>query len=86
MSLVYSKRLQYEKKEEIRLSPMLKAPTPKEKSKKEPDNTENATKNFDYTTIVNRLRTVGWRNHRHPTGVIKPVYGHPTFPLAATAV
>ena len=31
---------------------MTKAPTPtKKKSKKQLDNTKNATKNFDYTTI-----------------------------------
>ena len=38
---------QQEKKEEIWLSPVTKAPTPKEKSKKQCDNTKNATKNVD---------------------------------------
>ena len=33
---------------------------------------KNATKNFDYTTIVDRLRTVSWSNSSHPTGVVKP--------------
>ena len=47
---------------------------------------ENATKNFDYTTIAYRLRTVTWGNDSHPTGVVKPVYGIPTFPLTAKAV
>ena len=47
-----------EKKEEIWLSPMTKAPTPTEKSKKHHDNIKNATKNFDYTTIADRLKTV----------------------------
>ena len=47
-----------EKKEEIWLSPVTKAPTPTEKSKKQRDNIKNATKNFDYTTIADRLRTV----------------------------
>ena len=41
-------------KEEIWLNP-----TPKEKSKKQRDNTKNANKNFDYTTIADRLRTLG---------------------------
>ena len=41
----------------------------------------NATKNFDYITIADRLRTVSWSNNSHPTGVVKPVYGYPTFPL-----
>ena len=43
-------------------------------------------KNADYTTIADRLRTVNWGNDSHPTGVIKPVYGIPTFPLTAEAV
>ena len=60
------------KKKEIWLSPMTKAPTPTEKSK--------STKNFDYTTIADRLWTVNWGNDSHPTGVVKPVYGIPTFP------
>ena len=47
---------------------------------------KNATKNFDYTTIADRLRTVSWSNSSHPTGVVKPVYEHSTFPLTATAV
>ena len=43
-----------EKKEEIWLSPMIKAPTvtPTEKSKKQRDNIKSATINFDYTTIA----------------------------------
>ena len=47
---------------------------------------KNATKNFDYTTIADRLRTVSWGNDSHSTGVIKPVYGIPTFQLTAKAV
>ena len=47
---------------------------------------KNATKNFDYTTIADRLRSVSWSNGSHPTGVAKPVYERSTFPLAATAV
>ena len=43
--------------------------------------TQNATKNFDYTTIADRLRTVIWSNDNRPTGVVKPVYGILTFPL-----
>ena len=73
-------------KEEIWLSPMTEALTPTEKSKKQRDNTKNATKNFDYKTIADRLRTVSWGNDSHPAGVVKPVYGIPTFPLTAKAV
>ena len=31
---------------------------------------KKATKNFDYTTIADRLRTVSWGNDSHPTGVV----------------
>ena len=76
--------MQYkEKKEEIWLSPMTKAPTPKEKSKKESDNTKTPPK----TSITQRLqtdfRTVSWVND---TGIVKPVYGIPTFSLTAKVV
>ena len=49
---------------------MTEALTPTEKSKKQRDNTKNATKNFDYTTIADRLRTVSWGNDSHPAGVV----------------
>ena len=62
---------------------MTKATTPTEKSRKQRD---NATKIFDYTTIVGRLRTVGWSNNSHPTGLDKQVYKRSTFQLTATAV
>ena len=45
---------------------------------------KNATKNFDYTATADRLRTVSWGSDSHPTGVVKPVYGIPTFPLLTT--
>ena len=38
------------------------------------------------TSITQRLWTVSWSNNSHPTGVVKPVYGYPTFPLTTTAV
>ena len=44
---------------------------------------KNAAKNFDYTTIADRLGTVSWSNNSHPTVVVKPVYEYPTFPLTA---
>ena len=47
---------------------------------------KNATKIFDYTTIADRIRTVSWGNDSHLTGVVKPVYGNPTFPLTTKAV
>ena len=47
---------------------------------------KNATKNFDYTTIADRLRMVSWSNSSHPTGVVKPVNERSTFPLTTTAV
>ena len=50
-----------EKKKEIWLSPMTKPPIPTENSKTKRQHT-NATKNFDYTMIADRLRTVSWSN------------------------
>ena len=47
---------------------------------------KNATKNFDYTTIADWLRTISWGNDSHPTGVVEPVYGIQTFPLTAKTV
>ena len=58
-----------------------KSLTPTEQSKKQGDNTKTPPKNVDYTTIADRLRTVSWGNDSHQTGVVKPVYGIPTFPL-----
>ena len=58
---------------------MTKAPTPTEMSKENGDNTNNATKNFDYTALADRLRTVSWSNYGHPTGVVNLVYG-PNLP------
>ena len=49
---------------------MTKAPTSTKKSKNERDNIKNATKNFDYTTIADRLRAVSWSNSSHPTSVV----------------
>ena len=68
-----------EEKEEIWLSPMKKAPTPTEKFKRQRDNITIATKNFDYTTIADRLRTVRWSNTSHSTGVVKPGYERSTY-------
>ena len=53
---------------------MTKAPTPTEMSKGQSDNTNNATKKFDYTAVADRLRTVSWSNYSHPTGVVNLVY------------
>ena len=48
---------------------MTKAPTPTEMSKRKIDNTNNATKKFDYTAIADRLRTVSWSNYGHPSSL-----------------
>ena len=40
---------------------------------------KNATKNFDYTMIADRLRTVSWSNNSYPTSVVKPVYERSTL-------
>ena len=50
---------------------MTKPPVPKENSKNNGQH-KYATKNFDYTAIEDRLRTVSWSNNSHPTGMVKP--------------
>ena len=65
---------------------MTKAPTPTDMSKRQIDNTNNATKKFEYTAIADRLRTVRWSKNSHPIGVVKPVYERSTFPLTAKVV
>ena len=57
---------------------MTKAPTPTEMSKGQSDNTNNATKKFDYTAIADRLRTASWSNYSHPTGVVNRFTGPPS--------
>ena len=47
---------------------------------------ENATKHFDYTTIVDRLRTVTLSDDSQPIGVVKPVNGSQYLPLTTTVV
>ena len=48
------------------------------KRKKEGDltqpivNTKTPTKNFDYTTIADRLRAVSWSSNSYPTDLVKP--------------
>ena len=44
---------------------------------------KNATKNFNYTTIADRLRTVSGSNNIHPNGEVKPVCERSTFSLTA---
>ena len=86
--VIFGRGLHYiwsEKKEEIWLSPMTKAPTPTEMSKGQNNNTNNATK----SSITERLRTdLGWS-----VGVTMATqlvwltwFTDPTFPLPATAV
>ena len=41
--------------------------------------TQRFHQNVDYATIADRL----WSNCRYPTGVVKLVYGIPTFQLTA---
>ena len=65
---------------------MTNAPTITEKSKKQRDTIKIATKNFDFTTIADRLMTVSWNNSSYQTGVVKPVYERSTFPLTAKVV
>ena len=65
---------------------MIKTPTSTEKSKKQRGNIKKHHKNFDFTTIADRLRTVNWSTSSHPTGVVKSVNERSTFLLTATDV
>ena len=47
---------------------------------------KNVTKNFDYTTIADRLTTISWSNNSSFIGVVKPVDEHSTFQITTTAV
>ena len=74
-----------EKKEEIWLSPVIKAPTTTEKSKKQRDN----IKTLPTLRLHNDCGPTQYgqlSNSSHPTGVVKPVYVRTTFSLTATAV
>ena len=62
-----------------------KSPNTQRKIQKATLQHKNATKNFDCTTIVDRLRTVSCSNDSHPIGGVKPVYGISTFPLTTKA-
>ena len=57
---------------------MTKALTLTEMLKGQSDNTNNATKLFDYTVIADRLRTVSWSNDSHPTGVVNQFTSPPS--------
>ena len=60
---------------------MTKALTPTEMSKRQSENTKNATKKFDYTAIADRLKTVSWRNFSNPTMSLTGLRAHlPTPP------
>ena len=64
---------------------MTKPPIPTENSKTKGQHTQTPPK----TSITQRLRTDLGRSvgvTSNPTGVVKPVYGIPTFPLTAKAV
>ena len=74
-----------EKKKEIWPSPMTKPPIPTENSKTKGQHTQKPPK----TSITQRLRTDLGRSvgvTSNPTGVVKPVYGIPTFPLTKLSI
>ena len=69
---MFNKNNHEEKKKEIWLSPMTKTLITTKNAKSNGQH-KNATENFDYTAIADRLLTVSWSNNSHPTGVVKPV-------------
>ena len=48
--------------------------------------TQKRHQNFDYSTIVDRLRMVRWSNNGQQLDMVKSLKGCPTVPLTATAV
>ena len=42
------------------------------------ETTQISYKNFEYTTIADRLWAISWSNS-HPSGVVKPIHWWPTF-------
>ena len=62
---------------------MTKALTSTEKIPKTNVATKELHQNFDYTKIADRLRTFSLGDGSNPTGMVKPVYGIPIFPLTA---
>ena len=64
------------------VNPSLQSKNPKSNVTKK----KNRHQNIDYTTIADRLRTVNWISDSHSTGVVKPVYGIPTFLLTTKTV
>ena len=51
-----------------------------------PYSNTKALKTFDYTMIMDRLRTIIWSDNSHPTSVVTLRFKGPTFPLPATFV
>ena len=47
---------------------------------------KNATKYFDYTTILDGFRAVNWSNDYNLNGMFKPVNGIKTVPLLTIGV
>ena len=76
----------FTKQNMTRSDPVLynKNPIPSENESQE--TTQGRLQKFDNTTIADRLRAVRWSNYYHQTGMVKPVYGIPTFPLTTKAV
>ena len=65
-------------KEEIWLSPMIKATLPTEHSKNQSDNIRRC-QNTDYTTVADPLKTVCWSIDSHPTGVLNHIFLPPSL-------
>ena len=59
--IMNAKNFHKQKKDEITLSPMTKAPIPSENQKVKRQH-KDANKNFDYTTIADQIGMVSWSN------------------------
>ena len=75
-----------EKKEDIWLYPVTKAPTPPEKSKKQTWQHNKRYQKLGFHNDCGPTKDGQLSNSSHPTGVVKPLHERWTFPLTATAV
>ena len=66
--------------------PMTKASKPTEKSEKQRIKHTNASKKIRFQNDCGSTKNGNWIDDSHTTGVVKPVYVIPTFPLTAKAV
>ena len=78
--------LHHRKKKGIDLTQSWQKPLHQQKILKRKVTSQKRHQNCEYKTFADRLTAVSLSNGSHSTGVVKPVYGIPTFPSTAKAV